>query len=68
MEAAPRGIEKQRGEVLRSRWAARERVATIRHAFGRQASQTLAEALSDLRVSLKYTRNAHSPVAVDQII
>jgi len=60
-------LKKQRGEVLRSR-AARERVATIHDAFGRQASQTLAEALSDPRVSLKYTRNAYSPVVVDQII
>lgn len=61
-------LKRQRSEVLRARWAARERVATIPDAFGRHASQTLAEALSDLRVSLKYTRNAYSPDAVDQII
>jgi DNA repair ATPase RecN/histidinol phosphatase-like PHP family hydrolase len=61
-------LKRQRAEVLRARWAARERVATIRDAFGRQASQTLAEALTDLRVSLKYARNAYSPDAVDQII
>lgn len=61
-------LKKQRGEVLKERWIARERVATLRDAFGRKASQTLAEALSDLKVSLKYTRNAYSPDAVNQII
>jgi ABC-type cobalamin/Fe3+-siderophores transport system ATPase subunit/histidinol phosphatase-like PHP family hydrolase len=61
-------LRKQRAEVLKNRWAARERVATLRDAFARKASQVLAESLSDLRVSLKYTRNAHSPDAVDQII
>jgi len=61
-------LKRQRSDMLKDRWAARERVATIRDAFGRQASKTLAEALSDLRVSLKYTRNAYSPDAVDQII
>lgn len=61
-------LKRQRGEALRARWVARERVATIRDAFGRKATQTLEEALSDLRVSLKYTRNAYSPDAANQII
>jgi DNA repair ATPase RecN len=61
-------FRRQRAEALKARWAARERVATLRDAFGRRASQVLAESLSDLRVSLKYIRNAHSPEAVDQII
>ncbi|MDE3021532.1 MAG: PHP domain-containing protein [Pseudomonadota bacterium] len=61
-------LKKQRAEALKERWAARERVATIRDAFGRQASDTLREALSDLQVSLKYQRNAHSPGAADLII
>jgi len=61
-------LRQQRGEALKARWAARERVATIRDAFGRKATQTLGEALSDLRVSLKYARNAYSPDAASQII
>lgn len=61
-------FRRQRADVLKARWAARERVATLRDAFARKASQVLAESLSDLRVSLKYTRNAHSPDAVNQII
>jgi hypothetical protein len=61
-------LKQQRGEALKARWTARERVATIRDAFGRKATQTLEEALSDLRVSLKYARNAYSPDAEDQIV
>ena len=40
----------------------------LRETFGRQATTTLREALSDLQVSLKYSRNAHSPDAADLII
>jgi energy-coupling factor transporter ATP-binding protein EcfA2 len=40
----------------------------LREAFGSQASATLREALSDLQVSLKYTRNAYSPNATEIII
>lgn len=60
--------QKQRAAALKERWAARDRVATLREAFGRQATDTLREALSDLQVSLKYARNAYSPDAADQII
>lgn len=59
---------KERAAVLKERWAYRDRVATLRETFGRQATATLREALSDLRVSLKYSRNAYSPDAADLII
>lgn len=61
-------LRRKRVAALSRRWAARDRIATIREAFGRQASTTLREALSDLQVSLKFARNAHSPDAQDQII
>lgn len=61
-------VRRQRADCLKERWAARDRVASLRDAFGRQATKTLREALSDLQVSLKYARNAHSPAAADQII
>jgi DNA repair exonuclease SbcCD ATPase subunit len=61
-------VRRQRALALKERWAARERVATLRDTFGRTATATLREALSDLQVSLKYTKNAHSPDAADQII
>jgi hypothetical protein len=59
---------RQRAAVLRERWRARDRVGGLREVFGRQATATLREALSDLQVSLKYARNAHSPDAAGQII
>jgi DNA repair ATPase RecN/histidinol phosphatase-like PHP family hydrolase len=58
----------KRAAVLKERWIARDRIASLRDAFGRNASSTLREALSDLQVSLKYSRNAYSPDAADQII
>jgi len=61
-------VRRKRVTALGRRWSARDRIATIREAFGRQASATLREALSDLRVSLKYSRGAHSPDAMEQII
>jgi energy-coupling factor transporter ATP-binding protein EcfA2 len=59
---------RKRMAALKRRWAARDQIATQREAFGRLASKTLRESLSDLQVSLKYLRNAHSPEATDQII
>lgn len=59
---------KERAAVLKERWAYRDKVATLRETFGRQATATLREALSDLKVSLKYSRNAYSPDAADLII
>lgn len=61
-------LRKKRAAALKLRWAARERVATLRDTFGRRASETLKASLSDLQVSLKYARNAHSPEAEELII
>ena len=59
---------KKRAAALKARWAARERVAMLRDAFGRKATATLGEALSDLHVSLRYARNAYAPEAERLII
>jgi len=59
---------KQRAVALKQRWTERDRVATLRETFGRLATATLREALSDLQVSLKYARNAYAPDAADLII
>jgi energy-coupling factor transporter ATP-binding protein EcfA2 len=59
---------KRRAAALKERWAARERIAMLRETFGRQATATLREALSDVQVSLKYARNAYSPDAAGLII
>lgn len=61
-------LRRQRAATLLERWRKRDRVAAIRDAFGRVASNTLQEALSDLNVSLKYAPSAHSPEAVDLIV
>jgi DNA repair exonuclease SbcCD ATPase subunit len=61
-------LRRTRFAALKERWGARDRVATLRDAFGRRASQTLRETLSDLKVSLKYSRSAHSPEAAELII
>nr|WP_183035492.1 AAA family ATPase [Cupriavidus sp. UME77] len=61
-------LRKQRADALLERWRARDRVATLRNAFGRVASSTLREARSDLNVSLKYAESAYSPEAVELIV
>jgi energy-coupling factor transporter ATP-binding protein EcfA2 len=61
-------LRRKRAETLKERWVARDRVATTRETYGRIASQTLKEALSDLQVSLKYLRNGYSPDAAELII
>ena len=61
-------LRKQRAATLKERWAARERIAVSRSAFGRSATQILAESLADVQVSLKYAHSAHSPDAATQII
>jgi PHP domain/AAA domain, putative AbiEii toxin, Type IV TA system len=61
-------LRRKRVAAMARRWTARDRIATQREAFGKSASATLREALSDLQVSLKYARNAHSPEAVEQIV
>ncbi|WP_159006261.1 TrlF family AAA-like ATPase [Bradyrhizobium sp. S69] len=59
---------KERAAALKERWRARAKVYGLRDAFARKASATLKEALTDLKVSLKYSENAHSPEATNQII
>ncbi|PSL80348.1 PHP-like protein [Variovorax sp. WS11] len=61
-------LQRSRLAALARRWSARDRIATQREALGKQASATLREALSDLNVSLKFGRSAHSPDAAEQII
>lgn len=61
-------LRKQRAAALQERWGARDKVAALRDAFGRTASRTLQEALSDLNVSLKYAASAYSTEAADLII
>jgi energy-coupling factor transporter ATP-binding protein EcfA2/histidinol phosphatase-like PHP family hydrolase len=61
-------LRRRRVAEITRRWIARDRIAMQREAFGKLASTTLREALSDLQVSLKYARNAHSPEAVEQIV
>jgi AAA domain, putative AbiEii toxin, Type IV TA system len=60
-------IKRQHATVLKRRWTARGRVASLRDAYGRRASETLRTALSDLTVSLKFVRNGCAPEAADQI-
>ena len=59
---------KRRAIALKKRWEERDRVATLRETFGRLATTTLREALTDIQVSLKYARNAYAPDAADLII
>src|SRR5205823_8347946 len=60
-------LKRQRGAVLKRRWTARDRVAGLRDAYGRRASETLRTTLSDLTVSLKFVPNGAAPEAADQI-
>jgi energy-coupling factor transporter ATP-binding protein EcfA2/histidinol phosphatase-like PHP family hydrolase len=59
---------KERANTLKERWRARTKVFGLRDAFARKASATLKEALTDLKVSLKYSENAYSPEATNQIV
>ena len=61
-------LRRKRKTTSRRRWAARERIATIRDAYAREASTILRSALRDLKVSLKFARSAYSPDAEQQII
>ncbi len=60
-------LKAQRLRLLKDRWTARERIATIRDAYARKASDALLESLKDIKVSLKYVRNAFAPDAERQI-
>jgi ABC-type lipoprotein export system ATPase subunit len=61
-------LTRKRLAASKKRWAARERIATIRDAYAKVATETLKSALTDLVVSLKFLRSAHSPDAEQQII
>lgn len=61
-------LRSERTSASKKRWAARERIATIRDAYGREASATLRSALSDVSVSLKFLRSACSPDAEQQVV
>lgn len=61
-------MERKRKAASKRRWGAREKIATIRSAYAKEASATLRSALSDLSVSLKFTRSAYSPNAEKHII
>lgn len=61
-------LQRKRQGALQQRRTARDRIAAQRSAFGRQASETLRQALSDLQVSLKYVANGYSPDASEMII
>jgi energy-coupling factor transporter ATP-binding protein EcfA2/histidinol phosphatase-like PHP family hydrolase len=61
-------VKKQRSIALKERWAAREKVAMLRDGFARLATRILRESLSDLQVSLRYTKSAYSQEAADYII
>lgn len=61
-------LKKERAEALRKRWSSRSRIAALRSAYGRQASTTLQESLTDLQVSLKYDESAYSADGAQLII
>jgi DNA repair ATPase RecN len=61
-------LKRKRAAASKKRWAARERIATTREAYAKAASETLKSALSDMYVSLKFLRSAHSSDAEQQII
>lgn len=59
--------EKERVKLLKTRWTARQKIATLRTACAMGASPTLKSALSDLQVCLKFSTDAYSPDAEAQI-
>ena len=61
-------LQKERVKLLKARWSARQRIATLRTGYATAASATLKSALSDLQVSLKFSADAYSPDAEAQII
>ncbi len=61
-------LRRDRAEVLKRRWAARDKVANLRDAYARQASKVLDQELTNPKVSLKFVRNGHSPAAAELII
>jgi DNA repair exonuclease SbcCD ATPase subunit len=60
-------VKAERAKVLKERWSARDRVAAIRTAYGKTASETLRASLTDLQVTLKFVPNGCAPEAAEQI-
>ncbi|MGI8742541.1 MAG: AAA family ATPase [Bryobacteraceae bacterium] len=60
-------LKRQRIALLKDRWTTRDKIATIRDAYARKASRALLESLHDIKVNLKYVRNAYAPDATRQI-
>ena len=60
-------MEKERRGLLRQRVQVRGRIAAVRTAYARQASEALAGSLGDLVVSVKFADSALSPAAEDLI-
>jgi len=60
-------LKRQRIALLKDRWTTRDKIATIRDAYARKASRALLESLQDIKVNLKYVRNAYAPDATRQI-
>ena len=56
-------LKRRRAAVLKRRWTARDRVAGLRDAYARRASETLRTTLSDLTVSLKFVRDLNANLA-----
>ena len=54
-------LEKAYADLLKNRWEARNRIATIRTAFAVRASKALQGRLSDLSVTLKFDESSLSP-------
>jgi len=61
-------VKRNRAQSLKERWAAREKIAMLREGFARLATRILRESLSDLQVTLRYSKNAYSQEAADFII
>lgn len=60
-------LKAERAKVLKDRWGARNRVAAIRAAYGKKASETLRASLTDLQVTLKFVADGCAPDAAEQI-
>jgi ABC-type lipoprotein export system ATPase subunit len=61
-------LQRERIKLLKARWSARQRIATLRTGYAAGANATLKSALSDLQVSLKFSADAYSPNAEAQIV
>lgn len=62
------GLQHEHSKARARRWAARDRVATVRTAYAVAANKVLGAELDDLKVTLKFAVSAYSPTADDLII